>query len=97
MKFPASVDDFAALSELKSQLHLAIGVFDGVHLGHKAVIEAAVLSARRSGGISGGAHFRPAPEPSFSTGRSDPSHHADRDQDDHAAPGRRRLRDPQAL
>ena len=65
MKFPASVDDFAALSELKSQLHLAIGVFDGVHLGHKAVIEAAVLSARRSGGVSGVLTFDPHPSRLF--------------------------------
>ena len=34
-------------------LHLAIGMFDGVHLGHRAVIEAAVQSARRSGGVAG--------------------------------------------
>lgn len=48
MNFPASVDNFEALSELKGELHLAIGVFDGVHLGHKSVIESAVFSARRS-------------------------------------------------
>jgi len=44
MKLPCSVSSFEALSELKSDLHLAIGVFDGVHLGHKAVIESAVFS-----------------------------------------------------
>ena len=49
MNFPAAVDNFEALSGLKGELHLAIGVFDGVHLGHKAVIESAVFSARRSG------------------------------------------------
>ena len=34
-------------------LHLAIGMFDGVHLGHRAVIDLAVQSARRSGGLAG--------------------------------------------
>jgi riboflavin kinase/FMN adenylyltransferase len=73
MKFPASVDDFEALSGLKTPLHLAIGVFDGVHLGHKAVIESAVFSARRSaastrsgqGGVSGVLTFDPHPSRLF--------------------------------
>lgn len=65
MKFPASVDNFEALSELKGELHLAIGVFDGVHLGHKAVIESAVFSARRSGGICGVLTFDPHPSRLF--------------------------------
>lgn len=42
-------------------LHLAIGIFDGVHLGHQAVIEAAVQSARRSGGIAAVLTFDPHP------------------------------------
>lgn len=42
-------------------LHLAIGIFDGVHLGHRAVIEAAVQSARRSGGQSAVLTFAPHP------------------------------------
>ena len=54
MNCPATVDNFEALSGLKGELHLAIGVFDGVHLGHKAVIESAVLSAHRTGDIVGG-------------------------------------------
>lgn len=65
MNFPASVDDFPALSELKGELHLAIGVFDGVHLGHKAVIESAVINARRSQGISGVLTFDPHPSRLF--------------------------------
>jgi riboflavin kinase/FMN adenylyltransferase len=65
MNFPASVENFEALSELKGELHLAIGVFDGVHLGHKAVIESAVFSARRSGGISGVLTFDPHPSRLF--------------------------------
>lgn len=42
-------------------LHLAIGMFDGVHLGHQSVIEAAVHSARRSGGLAGVLTFWPHP------------------------------------
>jgi riboflavin kinase/FMN adenylyltransferase len=46
-------------------LHLAIGMFDGVHLGHRAVIEAAVSSAKRSGGLAGVLTFRPHPSVLF--------------------------------
>jgi riboflavin kinase/FMN adenylyltransferase len=65
MHVPASVEDFDALYGLKAPLHLAIGVFDGVHLGHKAVIESAVFSARRSGGLSGVLTFDPHPSRLF--------------------------------
>ena len=46
-------------------LHLAIGMFDGVHLGHHAVIEAALQSARRSGGLAGVLTFHPHPSALF--------------------------------
>lgn len=46
-------------------LHLAIGMFDGVHLGHRTVIEAAVQSARRSGGVAGVLTFYPHPSALF--------------------------------
>ncbi|MGB0409327.1 MAG: riboflavin biosynthesis protein RibF [Opitutales bacterium] len=65
MNFPASVDDFDALAGLRGELHLAIGVFDGVHLGHKAVVESAVFSAQRSGGVSGVLTFDPHPSQLF--------------------------------
>ncbi len=65
MNFPVSVEDFAPLSGLSGELHLAIGVFDGVHLGHKAVIESAVFSARRTGGVSGVLTFDPHPSRLF--------------------------------
>ena len=52
MNFPVVVDNFEALSRLKRELHLAIGVFDGVHLGHKVVIESALFSARRLGAMT---------------------------------------------
>jgi riboflavin kinase/FMN adenylyltransferase len=42
-------------------IHAAIGIFDGVHLGHRAVIEAAVQSARHSGGVSIVLTFDPHP------------------------------------
>jgi len=42
-------------------VHLAIGMFDGVHLGHQSVIETAVHSARRSGGLAGVLTFWPHP------------------------------------
>lgn len=47
------IQDFAGANGLKGPLHLAIGMFDGVHLGHRAVIEAALQSARRCGGKAG--------------------------------------------
>lgn len=46
-------------------LHLAIGMFDGVHLGHQSVIEAAIHSARRSGGLAGVLTFSPHPSVLF--------------------------------
>ena len=50
-------------------LHLAIGMFDGVHLGHRAVIEAAVQSARRSGGTVAVLTFAPHPSVIFRPGQ----------------------------
>lgn len=61
---PCSVDSFEALHGLKADLHLAIGVFDGVHLGHKAVIESAIFSGKRSG-VSGVLTFDPHPSQLF--------------------------------
>lgn len=72
MNFPLAVDNFEALSGLKGELHLAIGVFDGVHLGHKAVIESAVFSARRNRGVSGVLTFDPHPSRLFRP--EDPTH-----------------------
>jgi len=40
-------------------------MFDGVHLGHRAVIEAAVRSARRSGGLAAVLTFDPHPSRLF--------------------------------
>jgi riboflavin kinase/FMN adenylyltransferase len=42
-------------------LFVAIGIFDGVHLGHRSVIESAVQSARHMGGVSVVLTFDPHP------------------------------------
>ena len=65
VNFPASIDDFPAPSELQDPLHLAIGIFDGVHLGHKAVIEPSVINARHCNGVSGVLTFDPHPSHLF--------------------------------
>ena len=51
----------AGLEEVQESLHLAMGVFDGVHLGHQAVIGAAVKGAGASGGVAGVLTFEPHP------------------------------------
>lgn len=52
------LDELAALGE---PLHLALGVFDGVHIGHQAVIERAVRAAKEQGGLAGLLTFDPHP------------------------------------
>jgi riboflavin kinase/FMN adenylyltransferase len=52
------LDELAALGE---PLHLAMGVFDGVHVGHQAVIGRAVRAAARDGGLAGLLTFDPHP------------------------------------
>ena len=49
------------LQSLGVPLHLALGVFDGVHLGHQAVIARAVDAASRDGGLAGVLTFDPHP------------------------------------
>jgi len=49
------------LPALDAPLHLALGVFDGVHVGHQAVIGRAVDAARREGGLAGVLTFDPHP------------------------------------
>lgn len=51
----------AALQELPQPLHLALGVFDGVHAGHRAVIGAARDSAQKHGGSHVVVTFEPHP------------------------------------
>jgi riboflavin kinase / FMN adenylyltransferase len=60
-----SADSLAHAAPPPGPLHLAIGMFDGVHLGHQAVIEAAMHSARQSGGASAVLTFHPHPSRLF--------------------------------
>lgn len=50
-----------ALKDVAQPLHLALGVFDGVHLGHQAVIGQALRGARADGGLAGVLTFDPHP------------------------------------
>lgn len=65
---PANPDS-SSLAEMgeRSQdgLHLAIGMFDGVHLGHRAVIQSAVNSARADEASCGVLTFDPHPSHLF--------------------------------
>ena len=49
------------LPELGVPLHLALGVFDGVHIGHQEVISRAVRAAAKDGGLAGILTFDPHP------------------------------------
>jgi riboflavin kinase/FMN adenylyltransferase len=49
------------LPALGQPLHLALGVFDGVHAGHQAVIAKAVEAAAKDGGLAGLLTFDPHP------------------------------------
>ena len=51
----------AELAELPGPIFLAIGVFDGVHLGHRAVIGHALRAAEASGGTAVALTFDPHP------------------------------------
>ena len=65
MTLPAQIEGLDNVVLPSRPLHLAIGVFDGVHLGHRAVVEAAVHSARAAGGLSGVLTFWPHPSTLF--------------------------------
>ena len=49
------------IGSIEGELHLALGVFDGVHVGHQAVIQSAVDAARAKGGVAGVLTFDPHP------------------------------------
>lgn len=53
-----SLDELACLAE---PLHLALGVFDGVHIGHQAVLRRAIDAAAEHGGLAGLVTFDPHP------------------------------------
>jgi riboflavin kinase / FMN adenylyltransferase len=58
MKLLESVEQ---LSSLTGPIHLAIGVFDGIHLGHQSVINRAIAAATKAGGTSVVLTFHPHP------------------------------------
>ena len=57
--------DLAAVRLPDRPCHVAIGMFDGVHRGHRAVIEGAVHAARANGGLAGVLTFWPHPSRLF--------------------------------
>jgi riboflavin kinase/FMN adenylyltransferase len=65
MDLPAQFDGVAQAKLPPRPLHLAIGMFDGVHRGHRFVIAAAVKAARESDGISAVLTFTPHPSALF--------------------------------
>ncbi len=58
---PIRIDKLEDLAGQEGSLHLALGVFDGVHIGHQAVIARAVDAARERGGKSFVVTFSPHP------------------------------------
>lgn len=59
---------FGGVSEFKidsGPLFVAVGMFDGVHLGHQSVIECAKRAARAAGGLAGVLTFWPHPSRLF--------------------------------
>ena len=65
MSLPAQFDGLDHVALPARPLHVAIGMFDGVHLGHRVVVESAVQSARHSGGVSVVLTFSPHPSVLF--------------------------------
>lgn len=58
---PIRLNKLEDLALQRGPLHLALGVFDGVHIGHQAVIDQAVQAARAGGGSSFVVTFSPHP------------------------------------
>ena len=53
--------DLASLGSLRGPVYLAIGIFDGVHRGHRALIEEARADAAKTGGTAVVMTFEPHP------------------------------------
>ena len=62
--------DLASLQSLRGPVYLAIGVFDGVHRGHQALIAEAQADAKKTGGTAVVMTFEPHPMMFFQ--RSEP-------------------------
>ena len=58
-----SLDSFE--NETGLSIHLAIGMFDGLHLGHRQVVASAIEAASSSGGMAGVLTFWPHPSHLF--------------------------------
>lgn len=65
MKAIHQFDGMEAAQLPAKPLHLAVGMFDGLHLGHQAVINQAVAAARADGGVVGVLTFWPHPSALF--------------------------------
>jgi riboflavin kinase / FMN adenylyltransferase len=65
MSLPAQFNGLDRVSLPARPLHVAIGMFDGVHLGHRIVVESAVQSARICNGVSVVLTFSPHPSVLF--------------------------------
>jgi riboflavin kinase/FMN adenylyltransferase len=72
MEPSSRLDGIASARFPKRPLHLAIGMFDGVHLGHRAVVESAVQSARGEGGLAAVLTFWPHPSAVLRPGHATP-------------------------
>lgn len=60
-----SVTTFDRLPPFAGPVHLAVGMFDGVHLGHREVLGLAVRNAQSGGGAAGVLTFDPHPSRLF--------------------------------
>ena len=65
MSAPRQFADLNQVALPPQPLHLAIGMFDGLHRGHQSVINAALAGARRNGGLAGVLTFWPHPSVLF--------------------------------
>ena len=66
MNLPADIQGLARAAGLPARpLHLAVGIFDGVHLGHRSVVDAASAAAAADGGLAGVLTFWPHPSRLF--------------------------------
>jgi riboflavin kinase/FMN adenylyltransferase len=72
MTLPAQIDSLERAELPARPLHLAIGMFDGVHLGHRSVIDSAVRSARADEALAGVLTFWPHPSALLRPGQATP-------------------------
>lgn len=69
MSEPRQFDSLASVDlPPDAAVHLAIGMFDGVHRGHAVVLESAIRAAQGSGGLCGALTFWPHPSRLFRPG-----------------------------